>query len=100
MKHLKHHYFIFLFISSLIFNFCTQQTKDPATEKQTAKDSAFLVYPNENHLANIRQLTRGGDNAEAYFSSEGKKIVFQARNKSEGRKTRKRNGTSMITKNS
>ncbi|MBK5286471.1 MAG: PD40 domain-containing protein, partial [Bacteroidia bacterium] len=37
------------------------------------------------HLTNIRQLTFSGDNAEAYFSSDGKKIVYQARNKSEGR---------------
>ncbi len=32
----------------------------------------------EVHLANIRQLTFGGQNAEAYFSSDGTKIVFQS----------------------
>jgi TolB protein len=32
----------------------------------------------EVHLANIRQLTFGGQNAEAYFSADGKKIVFQS----------------------
>lgn len=32
----------------------------------------------ENHLANIRQLTFGGDNAEAYFSSDGKQLIFQS----------------------
>ena len=30
------------------------------------------------HLANIRQLTFGGQNAEAYFSTDGRKIVFQS----------------------
>jgi len=35
---------------------------------------------NEKHLKNIRQLTRGGDNAEAYFSPDGKKISFQSNN--------------------
>jgi TolB protein len=33
---------------------------------------------NESHLYNIKQLTHGGDNAEAYFSTDGKKLVFQS----------------------
>ena len=32
----------------------------------------------EKHLANIRQLTFGGQNAEAYFSADGKKLIFQS----------------------
>ena len=32
----------------------------------------------EPHLANIRQLTFGGENAEAYFSSDGRRLVFQS----------------------
>jgi Tol biopolymer transport system component len=32
----------------------------------------------EKHLSNLRQLTRGGENAEAYFSSDGKRLVFQS----------------------
>ncbi len=34
----------------------------------------------EPHLKNLRQLTFGGDNAEAYFSFDGKQIVFQSNN--------------------
>jgi Tol biopolymer transport system component len=34
----------------------------------------------ERHLANIRQLTFGNKNAEAYFSFEGTKLVFQSTN--------------------
>jgi Tol biopolymer transport system component len=37
-----------------------------------------LRHPDERHLANIRQLTSGGENAEAYFSADGTKIVFQS----------------------
>ena len=37
-----------------------------------------LSFPQEKHLANMRQLTFGGKNAEAYFSFDGKKLVFQA----------------------
>ena len=29
----------------------------------------------ETHLANIKQITFGGLNAEAYFSADGKKLI-------------------------
>ncbi len=32
----------------------------------------------ERHLRDIRQLTFGGENAEAYWSPDGKKLIFQA----------------------
>ncbi len=38
----------------------------------------------EKHLKNIRQLTFGGDNAEAYFSPDGKCAVFQSNNSAWG----------------
>jgi TolB protein len=31
----------------------------------------------ERHLANVRQLTTGGENAEAYFSPDGKQLIYQ-----------------------
>src|SRR5947209_11744666 len=34
--------------------------------------------PPERHLRNIKQLTFGGQNAEAYFSHDGKRIIFQS----------------------
>lgn len=37
-----------------------------------------LRLPQEKHLRNIRQLSFGGENAEAYFSSDGKKLIFQS----------------------
>lgn len=37
------------------------------------------ALPQEKHLRNIRQLTFGGQNAEAYWSSDGKQIVYQTR---------------------
>ncbi|MEY4637524.1 MAG: hypothetical protein RLZZ446_43 [Bacteroidota bacterium] len=36
-----------------------------------------LRYAEESHFQNIRQLTFGGDNAEAYWSYDGKSLVFQ-----------------------
>ena len=32
----------------------------------------------ETHLRAIRQLTNGGENAEAYFSHDGRRLIFQA----------------------
>ncbi len=34
--------------------------------------------PGEKHFKNIRQLTFSGENAEAYFSADGKKLILQA----------------------
>ncbi len=32
----------------------------------------------ERHLRNVRQLTNGGENAEAYFSADGRRLIFQS----------------------
>lgn len=41
-----------------------------------------LLFPGEEkHLANLRQLTFGGQNAEGYFSQDGKYLLFQAHEK-------------------
>ncbi len=39
---------------------------------------AELHEPREKHLANVRQLTTEGENAEAYWSFDGTKIIFQS----------------------
>jgi Tol biopolymer transport system component len=38
-----------------------------------------LALPAETHLANLRQLTFGGENAEAYWSWAGDQLILQAR---------------------
>ena len=38
-----------------------------------------LSVDGEKHLKNIKQLTFGGENAEAYFSFDGKKLIFQSK---------------------
>ena len=38
----------------------------------------------EQHLANIRQLTFDGENAEAYFSWDGSRLIFQRAPKADG----------------
>jgi Tol biopolymer transport system component len=38
----------------------------------------FEARPDEPHLRNLRMLTNGGENAEAYFSADGRQLIFQA----------------------
>ena len=40
--------------------------------------AAVQAEPGEMHLANIRRLTNGGENAEAYFSRDGRWLTFQS----------------------
>ena len=35
--------------------------------------------PDERHLRNVRQLTFGGENAEAYFDQTGSELIFQTK---------------------
>jgi Tol biopolymer transport system component len=37
-----------------------------------------LATPQEKHLANVKQLSFGGTNAEAYFSADGRQLIFQS----------------------
>jgi len=48
------------------------QTATPAKSENTS-----LALPQEKHLKNVRQLTFGGQNAEAYFSADDKWLIFQ-----------------------
>ena len=50
-----------------------------AARAQSTDTSAgkTLAYPDEKLIANVRQLTFGGDNAEAYFGFDNEHIVFQ-----------------------
>ncbi len=45
---------------------------------QTNNSPNNLLLPDEKRLRNIKQLTFGGENAEAYFSADGKQLIFQS----------------------
>jgi hypothetical protein len=53
-------------------------------ETRKFNQETLLYEGEEKHLSNVRQLTFGGDNAEAYFSFDSKKIAYQMRNKDKG----------------
>ncbi|HEU4700257.1 MAG TPA: hypothetical protein VFS40_13820 [Gemmatimonadales bacterium] len=54
-------------------------TTDPAAPAGTTGPSGVWVEPapGERHLQRIRQLTFGGNNAEAYFNRAGTQLIFQ-----------------------
>jgi Tol biopolymer transport system component len=43
-----------------------------------ARPQNIRPHSKEVHLRNIRQITSGGENAEAYFSLDGQKVIFQS----------------------
>ena len=64
---------------SLIVGIAPAQTAPAAVNAATPSTAtADLRTPEEKHLRNVRQLTFGGSNAEAYFSADGKKLIFQS----------------------
>lgn len=54
----------------------SQQPAEESAQETAAENN--LRDPREVHLANIKQLSFGGENAEAYFSSDGTQLVFQS----------------------
>ncbi len=49
----------------------------PGSPQSTQSENPLLL-PEEKHLRNIKQLTFGGENAEAYFSGDGRRLIFQS----------------------
>jgi len=52
---------------------------EPAGGQAAPTVAASALLPQEAHLRNLRQLTFGGENAEAYFSPDGAQLIFQSK---------------------
>lgn len=61
---------------------CGHQTHRPVAGANPLRTTSFPVPRpadlRERHLANLRQLTDGGENAEACFSFDGTQLIFQS----------------------
>jgi hypothetical protein len=65
---------VVFFVGAVLF-FLTAHAQQPTPGATTA---GLLLYPGEEkHLRNVRQLTFGGQNAEAYWSADDKYLIFQ-----------------------
>ena len=75
LNHMKLRILVLITIVGMIS--CKEKSSSEETYASGASYTTELHYPEEVHLKNIRQLTFGGDNAEAYWSFDNKHLVFQ-----------------------
>ena len=73
----------FVMISALFLTACNSGNKDKGAVATTG-DSSAIHYPQEVHLKNVKQLTFGGENAEAYWSFDNTRLSYQSKNAKEG----------------
>lgn len=75
--------FLFLLISLILATSCKTDKKGYTStkEQEAVKYNNELIYPEESHFKSLRQVTHGGDNAEAYWSFDDEQIIFQSNNK-------------------
>lgn len=77
---------IFLVFFALAIISCKTDKKGNSDAKsgETKKWAGTLIYPDEVHFKSLKQITFGGDNAEAYWSFDDKQLIFQSNNKNWG----------------
>lgn len=68
-----------LLLALVIFG-CKNEPAKKTIKKELIAGKDSLIYPEEVHFKSIRQITFGGDNAEAYWSFDDKQLVFQSNN--------------------
>ena len=56
---------------------CSANTPPGPQKFAVTAGTPYAASPGEPRLANIRMLTNGGENAEAYFSGDETKLIFQ-----------------------
>ena len=67
-----------LIACSFSFTSIVMDSSDERSDNDLITASDSLIYPQEKHFKNLRMLTNGGDNAEAYWSFDDSKLIFQA----------------------
>ncbi len=75
---LKNKLFLPVLLTAVLFAFSSLNFTNPEIHT-TAKISDTLIFPGETHFKNMKMLTNGGENAEAYFSFDGARLIFQSR---------------------
>lgn len=69
-------FFVSFFTGFTFFN--TDNAEKISSKQNDDKISDSLKFEGEVHLKNIKQLTFGGDNAEAYWSFDNTQLIFQS----------------------
>ena len=83
--------YLFVAFFTLILLACNQSEDSTNTQASAEGDQSVLetqendiIRDGEEHFASLRQLTFGGDNAEAYWSFDDSKLVFQSKSQKFG----------------
>ena len=66
-----------LFVLFILIIFSCKNSNDEFSQEE----SKSLIYPGEKNFKSLRQVTFGGDNAEAYWSFDDQKLIFQSNNR-------------------
>jgi Tol biopolymer transport system component len=70
-------YLSLIFILVFLMGACSQKKSNPESTTSLSDNNAdTLILEGERHFKHLRQLTFGGDNAEAYWSFDDSKLVF------------------------
>jgi Tol biopolymer transport system component len=76
---------LFFLIAAVSCKSDPKSAAEPAAETTSLMaGSDTLIYPEEKYFKSIRQITFGGDNAEAYWSFDDSMMLFQSNNKEWG----------------
>lgn len=57
---------------------CRSGIAPASSPEMSPPERIFSPLPEEKHLGDIRMLTDGGENAEAYYSFNGRRLIFQS----------------------
>ena len=72
-------YLASLLVLVILFS-CTPTKEEKGESSEDKSVTNPLIYDNESHFTNMKQLTFGGDNAEAYWSFDNSTLIFQSNN--------------------
>ncbi len=70
--------FTIVLMALAMFVGCTAEQEDAKIDTTKAEPVMATIYDGEKHLTNVRQISFGGQNAEAYFSYDASELIFQA----------------------
>ena len=78
----------FVLLLLFLLGSCKSESKKPEAKDEKATSlmagGDTLIYPEEKYFKSIRQITFGGDNAEAYWSWDDKQMIFQSNSEAWG----------------
>jgi Tol biopolymer transport system component len=75
----NHRLLAFVALSVVFSSGACAPAEDASSGDEVAPQQETLAGPEEVRLGNLRQLTFGGENAEAYWAFDGSALVYQAR---------------------